>query len=344
MTATTSSHKTALIIGATGGFGGAVMHALMKRGWRIRALAREPEAARAKVGERLAIDWVAGDAMGAAEVSAAAVGVDVIVHGANPPGYRNWAGTVLPMIASSIAAAKGSGARLLVPGNVYNFAKDAGADIAEGAPQHPTTRKGAIRVEMEAMLRRAAEDGVRVINLRAGDFFGPGANGGGAFGWLTVRSKGRVTAMFSGGRQTVGHLFAYLPDLGEAAARLLDHPERLGDYEDLHFRGHWVGDYGDLIAAVRKAAGRKLPVLPFPWWAIAALSPFDETLRELYEMRYLWKQPIGLANERLMALLGEEPHTPLDRAVAATLEDIAEAEAPAFEAPATPPAALASAR
>ncbi|HSZ51809.1 MAG TPA: hypothetical protein VK801_09585, partial [Caulobacteraceae bacterium] len=37
-----------------------------------------------------------------------------------------------------------------------------------------------------------------------------------------------------------------------------------------------------------------------------------ETMRELMEMRYLWRAPITLSNRKLVAFLGEEPHTPLD--------------------------------
>ena len=106
--------------------------------------------------------------------SHAAAGAQLIVHAVNPPGYRNWKGTVLPMIENAIAAAKASGARLVVPGNVYNFAPDAGAAIGEDAPQDPVTRKGAIRVEMERRLRagvrrrRAGADPARRRLLRPG--------------------------------------------------------------------------------------------------------------------------------------------------------------------------------
>jgi hypothetical protein len=49
------------------------------------------------------------------------------------------------------------------------------------------------------------------------------------------------------------------------------------------------------------------------------MAPFVATLRELMEMRYLWQQPVRMANERLVAVLGREPHTPLDQAVEAAL-------------------------
>jgi hypothetical protein len=36
-------------------------------------------------------------------------------------------------------------------------------------------------------------------------------------------------------------------------------------------------------------------------------------------MRYLWREPLRMANAPLTAILGREPHTPLDEAVEATL-------------------------
>jgi len=39
-------------------------------------------------------------------------------------------------------------------------------------------------------------------------------------------------------------------------------------------------------------------------------------------MRYLWRQPVRMDNSRLRAVLGEEPHTPLDDAVAQSLRGL----------------------
>jgi nucleoside-diphosphate-sugar epimerase len=316
-----TKEKTALIIGATGAFGSHAIEALLKRGWRIRALARDPGAAAAKLGARTPIDWVEGDAMNAASVVEAAKGARLIVHAANPPRYRNWKGTVLPMAESAIAAAKASGARLVLPGNVYNFAPDAGSAIAEDAPQAPSTRKGAIRAELEYRLRRASEEGVKVLILRAGDFFGPAAWG--ALDWLIQRKPGRMTGIYAPGAETVGHAFAYLPDLAETLARLVEAEDRLSTFEVFHFRGQWVDRYGDFVAALRAGARRPdLKVRSFPWFVVRLAAPFDETFHELLEMRYLWRRPIGLDNAKLVRFLGEEPRTPLEHALRVSLADM----------------------
>ncbi len=39
-------------------------------------------------------------------------------------------------------------------------------------------------------------------------------------------------------------------------------------------------------------------------------------------MRYLWTTPLQLDNRKLVAFLGEEPHTPLDTALRDTLRGL----------------------
>jgi nucleoside-diphosphate-sugar epimerase len=317
-----SSPRIALVIGATGSFGGHAAAALQKHGWTIRAMARDPEAARAKAGAHMPIDWVKGDAMIGADVMAAAAGTSLIVHAANPPAYRNWPGLVLPMVRATIAAAKANGARVILPGTVYNFAPDAGARITEDAPQRPVTRKGKIRVEMEDALREATIEGAKVLVIRAGDFFGPAAPNS-ALGWLTVRRGGAVRSVMRPGPVEVGHAFAYMPDLAETVARLIDREDELADFEVFHFAGHWLARGDAIVQSIRRVSGNaKLPIRPFPYPLIWALAPFNETFRELLEMRYLWRKPIGLDNSKLVRFLGEEPHTPLDAAMTATLADM----------------------
>jgi uncharacterized protein YbjT (DUF2867 family) len=73
---------TALVIGATGGIGGAVTKTLMDRGWRVKALTRRAPAERPKA--QTAVDWIVGDAMNDTDVIAAAQGVQVIFR-SRPP-------------------------------------------------------------------------------------------------------------------------------------------------------------------------------------------------------------------------------------------------------------------
>lgn len=301
----------ALVLGATGGVGGALADRLVEAGWRVRAPHRDPDRARATSG-RSNLEWVCGDAMSADQIIAASDGAQVVVHGVNPPGYRNWAGLQLPMLASSIAAARAARARLLFPGTVYNYGPDAFPLIDETARQNPISRKGAVRVKMEQALR--ASD-VPVLIVRAGDFFGPRPGNN----WLSqgiVRAGRPITAVSYPGPPEVRHAWAYLPDVAETFVRLLG--AGLSDFETLHMQGQSVTGH-ELVAGLEAAAGRKLAVRRLPWLAIAAAAPFNETLREMQEMRYLWQREVLLDNSRLVARLGAEPRTPLPQALRAAL-------------------------
>ncbi|SHM73334.1 Nucleoside-diphosphate-sugar epimerase [Duganella sacchari] len=306
----------ALVLGATGGVGGEVARLLAARGWIVKALHRAPQQV-AKPGDGM--QWLAGDAMNRDDVVKAAQGVQLIVHAVNPPGYRNWGALVLPMIDNTIAAARASGARILLPGTVYNYGPDALPNIREDSPQHPVTRKGAIRVELE---RRLKDAGVPVLIVRAGDFFGP-KTGNSWFAQGLVKPGKEVSAISNPAAPGVGHQWAYLPDVAETMVRLVERSDQLPMFASYQMNGHWDADGTQMTAAIARAAGKpELKASAFPWWLLALASPFVPVFRELREMRYLWRQPVRMSNARLLAVLGSEPHTPLDVAVRRTLQGL----------------------
>ncbi|HEX4340806.1 MAG TPA: SDR family NAD(P)-dependent oxidoreductase [Polyangiaceae bacterium] len=314
-------NRTALIVGATGGIGSETALALVARGWKVRALNRNPDEASKRFAS-LGVDWVKGDAMNAEDVVRAAEGVSVVVHAASPAGYRNWKGLALLMLESSIAAAKAAGARLMFPGNVYNFGLDALPLVSESSPQHPVTRKGKIRVEMEERLEAASRSGVAVLIVRAGDFFGVHA-GSSWFSQGFVKPGKPLSSVSYPGDRDVGHAWAYLPDMAETIALLLERDAELSSFEVFNFRGHWFPRGVELAEATRAAAGKPAaPIRGFPWFAIYLMAPFNETFREMLEMRYLWKTTLELDNGKLVRFLGREPHTALDVALRETLKGL----------------------
>jgi NAD(P)-dependent dehydrogenase (short-subunit alcohol dehydrogenase family) len=86
--------RIVLVLGATGGIGGETAFALSRHGWKVRAFSRTSSSSPDLPG----LEWLKGDALDRESVLAASEGVHAIVHAVNPPGYRNWAKLVLPMI------------------------------------------------------------------------------------------------------------------------------------------------------------------------------------------------------------------------------------------------------
>lgn len=316
----TSQNPVALVLGATGGIGGESAAVLARHGWQIRALTRDPNAASARGNSDW--KWVRGDSMDAASVVKAAAGTALIVHAVNPPGYRNWDKVVLPMLENTIQAARASGARILLPGTIYNYGPDAFPVLREDSPQHPTTGKGKIRAELERRLEAASKEGVRTLILRLGDFFGP-RPGNNWFSQGLVKPGQPVRTVNYPGKRGIGHDWAYLPDAGETFARLAERESQLEAFARFHFTGHWDPDGTAMTSAIGRAVGKPdIKVKSLPWFLLKLLSPFSETLRGLVEMQPLWRVPLRLDNARLVAFLGGEPHTPLDQAVATALRGL----------------------
>lgn len=281
----------------------------------MRALARRPPQ------DTQGIDWLQGDALVGADVTRAARGCAVIEHAVNPPGYRDWAGQVLPMLRNTIAAAQDNGALVLLPGTVYNYGPEAFPLVAEDAPQRPLTRKGALRVRMEEELAAFAGRGGRVLIVRAGDFFGPQA-GNNWFAQGLVKPGRAPAGIANPGRAGVGHQWAYLPDVAAAMVALLARRASLAPFARFHFGGYWDADGEGMARAIRQVAvrhGVRARIARFPWWLVRLMAPFHTMMRELLELRYLWREPLRLDNARLLATLGAEPCTPLLEAVEQTL-------------------------
>ena len=122
----------------------------------------------------------------------------------------------------------------------------------------------------------------------------------------------------------VSHAWAYLPDLAETMAQLIERGSTLEAFETFHLEDHWDADGSHMAQAIRAAAANgnpraNIPVHPFPWPLVGLLSPFVTLFREMREMQYLWRQPLRLSNQKLLSALAAEARTPLVEAVSKTL-------------------------
>jgi nucleoside-diphosphate-sugar epimerase len=172
---------------------------------------------------------------------------------------------------------------------------------------------------MEKRLREATTLGVRTLIVRAGDYFGPRAGNN----WFTqglLAGSTQVRRVFYPGPRELGHSWAYLPDVAETVARLLEAEDRLEAFAVFHFRGHWLARGVEMAETIGRVAGlRTKRIFGFPWWAVRIAAPFVEVCREMLEMRYLWRVAAELDNTKLRSVIGVEPHTPLEEAVRAAL-------------------------
>lgn len=279
--------KTALVLGASGSFGGQVALALQSAGWQVNRYQR------------------------GTDMAAAAKGADLIVNGLNPPNYHKWAKLIPAITTQVLAAARSSGATVLIPGNVYPYGTEP-SPWGPDTPHRPVSRKGAIRAEMEARYREAATHGQRTILLRGGDFLLPGSKQNVMNQIILGKlAKGRITAL---GDQGALHAYAYLPDMARAAVALADLGHTLPAYADIPFAGH-AFTITDLAARVSQKLGKPIRVTRFPTWIFTLTSPVWELARELREMLYLSSFPHQLDPAPLRHWLPGFQETSLDEVI-----------------------------
>ncbi len=281
--------KTVLILGASGNIGRYSALAFENAGWRVRRYDRRSN-----------------------DMVAAARGIDVIVNGLSPPAYHNWARLVPEITAQVIAAAKSSGATVIIPGNVYNFGPAPGV-WDENTPHAATTRKGKIRAEMEQAYRDA---GIRTIVLRAGNFITPdGKSDVMGLMYLRAIAKGQVTLP---GNADAMQAFCYVPDWARAAVQLAEKRDRLQIFEDVPFPGLTFSAH-QLRDMLQDILQRPLKMAKFPWLVMAIAAPFWELARELKEMRYLWSTDHQLSGVKFNRMLPDFQATPLGDVIAGIL-------------------------
>ena len=316
-----AARRSVLILGANGRLGCAAAQAFDAAGWRVFAHVRR--SATGALPARAVP--VRADLTDAAVLAREAAGASVVVHAVNPA-YTRWDAEALPALRHGMAVAELLDAHFMLPGNVYNFGAQMPPLLRATTPHRPTTRKGEIRVAMEAELRERGErHGLRAAVLRAGDFFGAGA--GNWFDQAIVKSLAAGKLVYPGPLD-VAHAWAYLPDLARAfvavAERGLAEAGPAG-LRDLPFAGHTLTG-AQLLAGLEQAAAA-LGVAPrgrfrhggVPWGVMRAVGTVYPLWRELASMAYLWEVPHALDGNALAALPGMPAPTPIDAALRASL-------------------------
>jgi nucleoside-diphosphate-sugar epimerase len=303
---TIQSNMTVLILGSRGRLGAALVDAFAGAGWRVLRQVRKRE-----TGDE--DDTLVADARDARSVlneigRRAVTKVDVVINACNPP-YTRWHIEALPLNAAAIDIATQTNATLIFPGNVYNFGAAMPEHLLTDTRQLAATRKGRIRIEMELALKRAADNGLQCVIIRAGNFFGckPGS-------WFDLviaedLMRGKIGMPGSPG---VPQPWAYMPDLVQTFVNVATARHTLGVFEQVHFAGHTL-QLQQIAEVIERLTQRQYKRNPLPWRLIRGLSFAVPMWREIAELAYLWERPHELVTAPAhLALMSA--HTPTDDA------------------------------
>jgi uncharacterized protein YbjT (DUF2867 family) len=128
-----------VVLGASGGTGGAVVRELARRGLRARAVNRRGDADVPGGVERLAADVATAEG-----AKAACAGAAVVYHCAQPP-YTRWPREFPPLTDAIAAGAAAAGAKLVLADNLYATGRAASRSPRTCRRPRPGARAGSGR-------------------------------------------------------------------------------------------------------------------------------------------------------------------------------------------------------
>jgi nucleoside-diphosphate-sugar epimerase len=303
------SSGTHVVLGAAGGTGSAIVTELLGRGLAVRTVTRT--ARQTDGAENVVADLSDPDA-----TARALTGATVVYHAANPP-YHHWLDRFPALNRSVIAGATRAGARLVFTDNLYMYGPQAGV-MTETTPTQATDKKGRLRIQLADELMAASKDGqLEVVIGRSPDYFGAGGRNsalgeplfGAALSGRTVRWVGKPD---------VPHSVAYLPDMARAFVTLGLADEAAGRIWHLPSCGAPTGQ--ELIASMSRALDTELQVRATPRWILHLVGLGKPAAREVAEIYYQWAAPFVSSDAAFEGAFGPFESTPLDEAVAATME------------------------
>ncbi|AQT75826.1 MULTISPECIES: NAD-dependent epimerase/dehydratase family protein [Streptomyces] len=291
--------------------GAATARLLAEQGHSVRVVTRTGRSPEPGI-EHLALD--ATDREG---LISAARGAAAIHHCAAPP-YHHWVRAWPPLVSSVCAAAEATGAVLVMLGNLYGYGPVDGP-MTEELPLAATGPKGRVRAAAWEQVRTRHEQGrVQAVEVRAGDFFGPGVTDGGHLAGRVVPALLRGKPVSALGDPDAPHSWTYLPDVAAAMAEVAGEERAWGRAWHIPTGpARSVREMADRLAA--EAGTGPAVVRRIPPAALGLAGLFSPLLRELKEIRYQFDRPFVVDSSAYEAAFAVRA-TPVDEQVKATLD------------------------
>ncbi len=257
------SGEIALVTGATGALGPALVTHLLRNGYTVRSFARHPPAP--SLIPLREVEHVSGDVTDPTTVAQALNGVHVVFHLAALLHIENPAQDMAPRYrlvnvdGSRIVAeeaAKAGVRRLVYFSTVKVYGICQREPVTELHPTNPKTIYAQTKLEGERAVR--AVEGLETVVLRLSAVYGPRLRGSWA---RLVRAIQRGWFLPIGNLQNV-HSLTYVSDVARAAQLAAEHPGVAGGIYNVV--GHETPTMREVLEAIYGLSGGRLPAMRIP--------------------------------------------------------------------------------
>jgi nucleoside-diphosphate-sugar epimerase len=198
---------------------------------------------------------------------------------------KQWQQLWPPLIKNVIDACLQYQAKLVFFDNVYAIGGNHVNHITETSPISPTSKKGAVRAEVDKLILDGVEKRkLNAIIARSADFFSEIKDKSLVMNMVYDNlAKGKKAQWFCNAKAI--HSTGYTPDLGIGTAMLGNTKEAYNQIWNLPTDPQKITGEGwiDLFAAEMNTSNKYQAL---PGWGMKALGLFVPILKEMYEMRY----------------------------------------------------------
>ncbi|NBB30502.1 NAD(P)H-binding protein [Cellulophaga sp. BC115SP] len=304
-----------LILGGTGSIGYAFTMELVAQKIPVTLLVRDIHKAQQIFDQTPLIEFVEGDVQNGALLKTLAQDKKVIFHGINYS-YEAWKGNMQQATQNVIEAASLNKAQIIFPGNIYNYGLIQ-TPIMEESPENPCAVKGQIRVELEAMMRTAAQNNLcKLLIVRLPDFWGPNVMNEGVRPIFANALKGKPMRWLC--NMDIPHQTVYTPDAAKIMVELMK-IKQVEEVSVYNYGGQVHASMRTLFAKIAEQAGQSAKYQLMSKWMINLLAIFIPVLKEIKEMTYLYENTVVLNDDKLRRLFPEFKETPLEEAIKTAL-------------------------
>jgi nucleoside-diphosphate-sugar epimerase len=311
------SNKKILVVGATGGIGRSTVKSLVEAGHSVRVLVRNKEKAKKYFSEFDALEIFEGDASNYGSVYNAAAETSAMFYCLNIP-YLEWYEKAILYLTNALDTAAEHNLRFVFPGNVYLYGHAKYNHVDEKHPHDPHTRKGKIRAQMEALIKKYSQTkNLEFTIVRFPDFYGPFVING--FSELIFINSLKGKKLIWVGDKVVPKEYIFIEDAGKC---IVDAGlSEKGKNQEFNVPSCGTISNKDFLGLISKCGGKNSKVqLINNNFVFSALGMVSPVIKELIEMLYLKREEFFLDGTKFKNTFGYLPSTDYETGIKKTFE------------------------
>jgi nucleoside-diphosphate-sugar epimerase len=244
---------------------------------------------------------IALDAKNVLEFAAASREASTIFLCTNPP-YHTWETEWPPVFEAAIRSSEQNGSDLVVVGNLYPYGIPQ-APMNEISSEMTVEAKGLVRKSGWNKIEAAANTGkFRAVEVRASDYFGPGAGSTAHLGKNFFLPISKSKSAMVVGDPNKKHSWSYVPDI---AKTMIAASKYSGEWNRVwHVPSGEPKTRVEILQDLNALHGSKGKLFRVPQWLLRTMGIFSPLYREVFASSYQFTHEFVIDSAETEKLLG----------------------------------------